>query len=118
MKIGKKLLLVPCTRKDILFLVFGRLEFAGLSPENGTPLYNLDGVDKPEAVTDATQFMKYMGKLDPDFTAGINTTFKYKDLTLSASFNLQVGGKKFLAPIFDSEMSNNTPYEYNNCLKI
>ena len=61
--------------------------------------------------------IKYMGKLDPDFTAGINTTFKYKDLTLSASFNLQVGGKKFLAPIFDSEMSNNTPYEYNNLPK-
>ncbi|MCQ4873614.1 SusC/RagA family TonB-linked outer membrane protein [Butyricimonas paravirosa] len=96
---------------------FWAFEFAGLSPENRTPLYNLDGVDKPEAVTDATQFMKYMGKLDPDFTAGINTTFKYKDLTLSASFNLQVGGKKFLAPIFDSEMSNNTPYEYNNLPK-
>lgn len=61
--------------------------------------------------------MKYAGKLDPDFTGGVNTSLKYKQLTLSASFNLQVGGKKFLAPMFDSNMNNTTPYEYNNLPK-
>lgn len=96
---------------------FWAFRFAGLSPEDGTPLYDLSGSEKPEALTDATQYMKYMGKLDPDFTAGLSTSFKYKDLTLSASFNLQIGGKKFLAPMFDADMQNNTPFEYNNLPK-
>ena len=58
-----------------------------------------------------------MGKLDPDLTAGLSTSFRYKTLTLSASFNVQLGGKKFLAPMFDSDMTNTTPNEYNNLPK-
>jgi len=43
--------------------------------------------------------------------------FRFKDLTLSSSFYLSVGGKKFLAKMFDSDMTNSTPYEYNNLPK-
>ncbi len=96
---------------------FWAFEFAGLNPENGIPLYNLPGIDTPEAKTDATVYMKYMGKLDPDFTAGLNMGFRFKDLTLSTSFYLSVGGKKFLAKMFDNDMINSTPYEYNNLPK-
>lgn len=97
---------------------FWAFEFAGLNPENGQPLFNLEGMENnPLAETDATQYMKYMGKLDPDFTAGVNTSFRYKQLTLSANFNLSVGGKKFLAPVFTSEMINDTPDEYLNLPK-
>ncbi len=96
---------------------FWAFEFAGLDPKNGVPLYNLPDVDTPEARTDATVYMKYMGKLDPDFTAGLNMGFRFKDLTLSSSFYLSVGGKKFLATMFDDDIINSTPYEYNNLPK-
>ncbi len=92
-------------------------EYTGLSSTDGSPEFNLEGLNNPDSETDATEYMKYMGKLDPDFTGGITTSFKYKQLTLSASFNLQVGGKKFLATVFDSDMNNTTPYEYNNLPK-
>lgn len=92
-------------------------EYTGLSSIDGSPEFNLEGLNDLLAETDATVYMKYAGKLDPDFTGGINTSLKYKQLTLSASFNLQVGGKKFLAPMFDSNMNNTTPYEYNNLPK-
>lgn len=96
---------------------FWAFEYMGLSPEDGTPLLNLDGLNNPASELDATTYMKYMGKLDPDFTAGLNTSFRYKQITLSAGFNLQVGGKKFLSSMFDSDINNTTPYEYNNLPK-
>ena len=89
-------------------------EYTGLSSTDGSPQFNLEGLDDLIAQTDATAYMKYVGKLDPDFSGGITTSFKYKQLTLSSSFNLQVGGKKFLYQMFDSDMNNTTPYEYNN----
>ena len=96
---------------------FWAFEFTGLSSTDGSPEFNLEGLTNPDSETDATVYMKYMGKLDPDFSGGINTSLKYKQLTLSASFNLQVGGKKFLSTMFSSDMNNTTPYEYNNLPK-
>lgn len=97
---------------------FWAFELTGLSPENGTPVFNLSGMENNAlAETDATQYMKYMGKMDPDLSAGMNTSFRYKSLSLSASFNIQVGGKKFLATMFGADMINDTPWEYNNLPK-
>lgn len=97
---------------------FWAFDFTGLDPENGNPVFDLSGLENnPLAETDATEYMKYMGKLDPDLSAGLSTSFRYKSLTLSASFNMQLGGKKFLAPMFDSDMINSTPNEYNNMPK-
>ena len=55
--------------------------------------------------------MKYMGKLDPDFTGGFTTQFRYRGLSLSASFNVQIGGKKFLAPLVKSRWGMLSAYE-------
>lgn len=97
---------------------FWAFRFMGLDPENGSPLLDLSGAENnPLAETDATEYMRYMGKMDPDFTGGINTSFRYKSLTLSASFNMSVGGKKFLAPMFQAGSVNNTPREYTNLTK-
>ena len=96
---------------------FWAFEFDGLNPEDGTPRFNLPGVDTPDAKTDATIYMKHMGKLDPDFTSGLSMGFRFKDLSLSSSFYLSVGGKKFLAPMYAAEMYNDTPNEYNNLPK-
>ena len=97
---------------------FWAFEFSGLNPENGNPVFDLSGLENnPLAETDATEYMKYMGKLDPDLSAGLSTSFRYKSLTLSASFNMQLGGKKFLSPMFDADMVNSTPNEYKNMPK-
>lgn len=96
---------------------FWAFEFAGLNPENGSPQFNLPGKDTPEAETDATVYMKYMGKLDPDITSGLSMSFRYKDFSLSSSFYLSIGGKKYLATMFNADIMNNTPLEYNNLPK-
>lgn len=106
------------TRDGYPVSAFWAFELKGLSPEDGSPVFNFfDAENDANVKTDATTYMKYMGKLDPDFTAGLNTSFRYKALTLSASFNLQLGGKKFLAPAFDSNMKQNIPSDYNNLPK-
>lgn len=40
-----------------------------------------------------TSTEKDLGSIQPDFTGGFSTTLKYKNLTLHASFDYQVGGK-------------------------
>jgi len=90
-------------------------EFAGLDQTDGHPLFALPSLDEnPEAALDATTYMKYMGSLEPDFSGGLSTSFRYKTLTLSASFNLSVGGKRFLYSMFDEDMVNSVPSAYNN----
>lgn len=97
---------------------FWAFHYLGPSPEDGSPQIDLSAAENnPLAADDATEYMRYMGKLDPDFTAGINTSFRYKTVTLSASFNLSVGGKKFLAPMFPAGSVNNVPREYSNMPK-
>ena len=96
---------------------FWAFEMEGVDPKTGVPVYNLPDVDSPEAQADATVYMKYMGKLNPDFTSGLSMIFRYKNLSLSSSFYLSLGGKKFLAPMFSSDMYNDTPNEYNNLPK-
>lgn len=61
--------------------------------------------------------MKYMGTLEPDFTGGVSMSFRYKSLSLSSSFNLQIGGKKFLYEVFDESIVTSTPSAYVNLPK-
>lgn len=68
---------------------FYSLEFDGLDPEDGTPLFkNLD--------LDTDDFMKYLvysGKDEPDFSGGLSTSLRYKNLRLQANFSMQFGGQ-------------------------
>lgn len=76
--------------------------FNGLDPKNGYPTFDLFTKDaQPAPRADATTYMKYAGRLEPDFTAGISNSVRYKQFTLSASFNMQLGGKKMLYNIFE-----------------
>lgn len=94
-------------------------EFLGLNPENGSPLFQIPTVaENPEAERDATAYMKFMGSLEPDFSGGISTSFRYKTLTLSASFTTNIGGKCFLAPYYtDTEEAKSVPSAYTNLPK-
>ena len=75
---------------------FWAFDFSGLNPKTGSAEFNIPSVEeKPSGQTDATTFMKYMGTLEPDFTGGVSMSFRYKSLSQSSSFNLQIGGKKF-----------------------
>lgn len=96
------------------FWVFG---FNGLNPENGAPDIDLSGVENEAAIRDVTQYMQYAGKLEPDFSTGINMNFRYRSLTLGTSFYLSLGAKKLLAPLYDEENFNLAVSEYNNLSK-
>lgn len=97
---------------------FWAFAFTGLNEEDGAPEFDFfDAENDPNVKLDATTYMKHMGKMDPDLSAGLSTSIRYKSFTLSAGFSLQIGGKKFLAPVFDDSMINTTPNEYNNLPK-
>jgi len=87
-------------------------DFTGINPANGYPTINLQVAANGTPTTDPTSYMKYVGKADPDFTGGIGMNFRYKKLTLGSTFNLQVGGKKFLAPAYS--LTNGVPSEFDN----
>lgn len=90
-------------------------EFTGLDQTDGHPLFNIPSAEEnPEAWQDATTYMKYMGSLEPDFSGGLSTSFRYKTLALSASFNLNLGGKRFLYSMFNEDIVTSVPSAYVN----
>ncbi|MBB6502522.1 SusC/RagA family TonB-linked outer membrane protein [Pedobacter cryoconitis] len=94
---------------------FWVFDFAGLNPANGQPLFNIPTTaSNPNVTTDASAYMKYAGKLNPDFTGGFGTMVRYKEFTFSTNLYASVGASKILAPLYPASMTNNTPNEYNN----
>lgn len=92
---------------------FWAFRFTGLNPDSGGPEFDLDGWELDEAATDATLYMNYAGKLEPDFTGGLSLSVRYKTLTLSSSLYLSLGNQKFLAPI-NKNILHGIPSEYEN----
>lgn len=90
---------------------FWAFDCEGIDQTNGYPIINLDVHEGSDPLTDPTAYMKYAGKLDPDFTGGLTMSFRYKQLSLSTGLYLQLGGKKFLAPAYASTL---LPSEYEN----
>ena len=82
---------------------FWAFEFAGLNSKTGSAEFNIPTAEEcPNGLMDATAYMKYMGTMEPDFSGGLSMSFRYKTLSLSTSFNLNIGGKKFLYSIFNT----------------
>lgn len=79
---------------------FWAFEMDGLDSE-GVPRYVFPEIADEAEREDVSNWMKHAGKLEADLTGGINTSFRYKTLTLSASFNLSIGNHKFLTPVFE-----------------
>lgn len=93
-------------------------KFMGINQENGDPTFDVPlGTENPEAVTDATAYMVHMGSLEPDFTGGLSTSFRFVDFSVSASFNLNLGGKRFLFPMFNDDIVEDVPSAYSNLPK-
>jgi TonB-linked SusC/RagA family outer membrane protein len=94
---------------------FWAFRFTGLNGDHGYPEYEIPTVEEnPAALGDVTEFMEYAGKLVPDFEGGLSSTWRYKTLTLATSFNLNVGGKKFLYNMFNR---TSLPSAYDNLPK-
>jgi hypothetical protein len=98
---------------------FWVFDYKGLDAQNGSPLFNIPQViDNPKTENDATEYMVYGGRFDPDFTAGFSTSFRFKWLTLSSSFNTALGGKRLLYKMFKSTglpgAYENMPKEFAN----
>ncbi|WP_442589170.1 SusC/RagA family TonB-linked outer membrane protein [Pedobacter sp. AW31-3R] len=91
---------------------FYAFKFDGVDAATGYPKIDLSVNEGKNPATDPTAYLQYMGKLDPDFTSGLGMNFRYKMLSLNSSFYLQVGGKKFLTPLYDA--TQNLPTEYEN----
>jgi hypothetical protein len=91
---------------------FWAFDFQGINQSNGYPVIGLNVAEGTDPSADPTAYMKYMGKLDPDFTGSIGLNFRYKKLTLNTSVYLQLGGKKFLSPAYP--LSATLPTEYEN----
>lgn len=90
-------------------------QFAGINQENGDPTFLIPSAsENPDGVNDATAYMVHMGSLDPDFTGGLSTSFRYGNVSLSAGFNLNLGGVRFLAPMFSDDIVEDVPSAYNN----
>ena len=97
---------------------FWAFDFKGLNPKTGAAEFNMPlAEENPEVYSDATTFMKYMGTLEPDFQGGVSMSWRYKSLSISTSFNLQIGGKKFLYHVFSEDIVTSTPSAYVNLPK-
>ena len=76
---------------------FWSYSFAGLDHETGYPTFNLiehEGDGDPEI--DPTTFLVYSGQTQPYFTGGLNTSFRWKGVTISTQFSALLGAKKRL----------------------
>lgn len=91
---------------------FWAFDYQGINPANGYPIINYAPKAGSDSLTDPTSYMKYMGKLDADFISGLNMTFRYKMFSLSTSFYVQIGGKRFRAPAY--KLTTYLPSEYEN----
>jgi TonB-linked SusC/RagA family outer membrane protein len=105
-------------KDDYAVSSFWVFDYKGLDPENGRPTFNIPTVDEDNnAEVDAAAYMVYGGKLNPDFTSGLQTSLRYKKFSLLTSMYLSLGGKKILSSLYTSDMINTTPSEYNNLSK-
>ena len=72
--------------------------FDKLDATDGKPLFkNLD-IDKTD---DPRDFLVKSGKLEPDFSGGLFTRFRYRGLSLQANFSMTIGGQKRLPDLYD-----------------
>ena len=91
---------------------FWAVKFTGLNPKHGGPEFDLDGWDTDEGFEDATTWMVYAGKMEPDFTSGISFSIRYKNFSLSSGLYLSLGNQQFMAPLMKDMES--IPSEYEN----
>lgn len=87
------------------YSTFYSYAFAGLNPNNGQPMFkNMD--IKPTA--NDLDYLVKSGKLEPDFSGGFNTMFRYKNISFYAQFAMAFGAQKRL-PVYYNASGAPTP---------
>ena len=66
----------------------------GIDQSTGYPIIDLTTKEGSDPANDPTAYMVYAGKRDADFTGGLNSQFRYKQLSLSFNFQLTDWGQK------------------------
>ena len=85
---------------------FWSYSFKGLNQVTGYPEFNLDS----EATTDPTDFLVYSGQMEPTFTGGLNTRFRWRNFSFSADFSALLGASKRLPNPFSTGERMPSPY--------
>lgn len=81
------------------------IPFAGLDSKTGIPTFRDEAGNVGYGIyTQGTEtdFLKYEGQVDPKFTGGLNTTLRWKNLSMNVFFTYQMGNMIRLAPSFSS----------------
>ncbi|MDR3245610.1 MAG: SusC/RagA family TonB-linked outer membrane protein [Prevotellaceae bacterium] len=87
------------------YSTFYSFAFDGLDGVNGRPLFKNMDIDPSD--NDLNYLVK-TGKLEPDFSGGFNTMFRYKNIALRAQFAMSMGGQRRL-PVFYNATGAPTP---------
>ena len=95
------------------------VDFAGLDPKNGVPLYLNEKGDVSNNVflrSDAISNLKYEGSVDPTIAGGLNNTLSYGNFSLGFLVTYQTGNKIRLYPSFKEFYSDldAMPGEFKN----
>ena len=97
------------------FSTFYSYVFDELEQENGRPRFKYMDL---ESVEDIRDFMVKSGKFTPDFSGGLNTMFKYKNITLYALFAVQWGGHDRLPNLYEATTTRDgLPRPHQNASK-
>ncbi|MCS3802132.1 SusC/RagA family TonB-linked outer membrane protein [Niastella sp. OAS944] len=84
---------------------FWSFRYAGLNHNSGRAMFKYLDVDTNKALLkdpDATKYLAYSGNANPKISGGINTSLRYKNLSLSAMFNIQLSYYLRLNPIMQA----------------
>ncbi|WP_165499699.1 SusC/RagA family TonB-linked outer membrane protein [Pedobacter frigidisoli] len=91
---------------------FFAFNFKGLDPLTGYPIFNIPALTD-ESKKNVSLLMGHAGQLDPKFTGGFGTNFRYKRFSLNSSFVVSLGAQKFLAPLYNNS-NLSAPYPTQN----
>lgn len=92
------------------------IPFAGLSPQDGSPLFIDERGETSNNVylqSDQTQYLQYEGAIDPTVNGGWFNSIRFKGVSLSALVTFSAGNKIRLASAFKSSLYNDLP-SYND----
>lgn len=92
-------------------------EFTGIDPKTGYATFKGTSKNKDDVKVseDPTSYLKYIGPADPTFNGGLQTSLRWKNLTLSAQFAFGFGNYKRLNFIFQG--ANKMPAPQTNLTK-
>lgn len=97
------------------YSTFYSYQFAGLNPDDGTPLFLYMDVSKPPApFTSSLNYLVPTGRMLPDISGGFSTSFRYRSFTAGLMFAYQFGAANRLPAIYDYSNYAGTPDAMGN----